>query len=604
MKSLHSYARFSTIGQDETHGGDSERRQIEDAKSFAKRHGFTLSNLTLIDRGRGAFKGNKQAALAEFLKAIQDGLVKSGDTLLVENIDRLSRKGVRETQTIVNQIFASGVDIAILFPTEKIYRAKDVNDIGGAIELAAFAFTAHTYSANLSYRIKSKHAEQRRKAIEEGKPKTMSMIPQWCKRGKDGKIEKLPAAAKAIEYLFARTIEGCGCTRLSQELNEKFPPLGRSKYWQQSYIRRLIIDRRVLGEWQPVELDENGREQPIGDPVPNHYPQVIDRETFERANYAFAHRRNERGPSGKWVSLFTGLVYHGLDGCTCQTRANRQKLVDGTRIIHRRLLSTKHVCRNGGSPEGLYVNLFEQAILTHLRELDYSLLSADKSKRIAVDSLAIELQAKEKRLAEVQKAMKGSGDLPVLIKAAQELTAEVKALKTRIADSKASSSGLDVIKQATDTEDPETRQRLREAIKRVVRKIILFPVKLGKIKSAPVAAVASMELVNGHTRQLVIVQGKDGTALVQRVAMLSADEWRHAGSKALSRARRMKADDELKTVKAAKTVALNVIQSFLESAASGDQIRLISVYDIFRLQDFGSKRLKGIGTLSDPSELL
>ena len=62
MKTLHSYARFSTIGQDEKHGGDSERRQIEDAKSFAKRHGFTLSNLTLIDRGRGAFKGNKQGA--------------------------------------------------------------------------------------------------------------------------------------------------------------------------------------------------------------------------------------------------------------------------------------------------------------------------------------------------------------------------------------------------------------------------------------------------------------------------------------------------------------------------------------------------------------
>ena len=106
---------------------------------------------------------------------------------------------------------------------------------------------------------------------------------------------------------------------------------------------------------------------------------------------------------------------------------------------------------------------------------------------------------------------KGNKGLAPLVATAWELTAEVKALKTRIADSKASASGLDMIKAATDTEDPETRQRLREAIKRVVRRIVLFPVKMGTIRSAPVYGLQSLELINGKTRQVAVAQGKDGT---------------------------------------------------------------------------------------------
>ena len=102
MKTLISYARWSTASQSD---GTSEARQIEAAKSFAKANGFTLSPLSYFDRGRSGFKGNKQAVLGEFLKAIDRGEVKKGDTLLVEDISRLSRKGVRETQNILNRIW-------------------------------------------------------------------------------------------------------------------------------------------------------------------------------------------------------------------------------------------------------------------------------------------------------------------------------------------------------------------------------------------------------------------------------------------------------------------------------------------------------------------
>ena len=126
MATVHSYARFSSMGQAE---GNSEKRQLENGAAWVKKHGHQFSDLRLIDRGRSGFRGNKQKALAEFVKAIDDGRVKPGDILLTEAIDRLGRRGIRPTQDLVNSILNRGVHIAILSPVEKVYRADDQNDL-------------------------------------------------------------------------------------------------------------------------------------------------------------------------------------------------------------------------------------------------------------------------------------------------------------------------------------------------------------------------------------------------------------------------------------------------------------------------------------------
>lgn len=141
MAIVHSYSRYSSAGQAL---GTSEARQVAKGLEWIKRNGHTLSDLSpnLIDKGKSGWsKNNRQAALAAFLKEL-GGRVKAGDILLIEAIDRLSRRGVRETQDLVNTIFKAGVDICILSPVEKIYHAADSNDLGGAIELASFAFGA------------------------------------------------------------------------------------------------------------------------------------------------------------------------------------------------------------------------------------------------------------------------------------------------------------------------------------------------------------------------------------------------------------------------------------------------------------------------------
>src|ERR1044071_10345087 len=79
---LYSYERWSSAKQDD---GDSERRQLAMAESWCQRKGLKLSQQRLVDRGVSAYRGgNQKAELGKLFETI-----KAGDTLLVEDPDRL-----------------------------------------------------------------------------------------------------------------------------------------------------------------------------------------------------------------------------------------------------------------------------------------------------------------------------------------------------------------------------------------------------------------------------------------------------------------------------------------------------------------------------------
>ena len=330
---VHSYARFST-GRQQL--GDSERRQIEAAEDYCKRNGHTLSDLQLIDRGWSGFRGNKQTALNEFLKMIETGEVKPGEILLVESVDRLSRKGIMPTQMLINRILSAGIHIAILMPYENLYSADDPNDLGGQIQLAAFAYQAHVYSLMLSGRIKSWWTENRKKAQEDGRIIT-GIIPCWLEK-ENGAFKVKPQARNVIEYIFHRTIEGIGAGVLVKELNEKFEAIGgrQSKHFNKTFITTIIRKRQVLGEYQPHKLDDKGKRQPVGEPLPDYYPRVIDEKTWLAANAAASNRRVERGPSGDFVNVFVNLIHHAVDDCRVHITTTRQTRADGRKVTQRR----------------------------------------------------------------------------------------------------------------------------------------------------------------------------------------------------------------------------------------------------------------------------
>ena len=92
MKKAYSYIRFSRPEQEM---GDSERRQLEASRKYAKENGFILDE-TLTDRGLSAYHGThrNKGHLGEFLKLAESGQIPEGSLLIVENLDRLSRQDI------------------------------------------------------------------------------------------------------------------------------------------------------------------------------------------------------------------------------------------------------------------------------------------------------------------------------------------------------------------------------------------------------------------------------------------------------------------------------------------------------------------------------
>ena len=78
MPRAYSYTRFSTPEQA---GGDSARRQMEAARTYAATHGLELDDLLSIsDLGVSAYTGanlDPEAGLGRFVEAVERGLVYS-----------------------------------------------------------------------------------------------------------------------------------------------------------------------------------------------------------------------------------------------------------------------------------------------------------------------------------------------------------------------------------------------------------------------------------------------------------------------------------------------------------------------------------------------
>lgn len=111
MKRVISYIRFSSEKQAK---GDSLRRQSKMVTDWLKAHPeyYLDQDLSFRDLGVSGFTGKHlKGGLGDFLTAIEKGLVKAGDTLLIESLDRLSRQAVDRASELLRNILRSGVDV-------------------------------------------------------------------------------------------------------------------------------------------------------------------------------------------------------------------------------------------------------------------------------------------------------------------------------------------------------------------------------------------------------------------------------------------------------------------------------------------------------------
>jgi DNA invertase Pin-like site-specific DNA recombinase len=247
------------------------------------------------DKGVSAFRGKNKGTggLADFLEKIRMGMVRQGDVLLVESLDRLTREDIDSGWELFRLILKSGVEIVTREP-EQHYTKAGLNDLGTRVSVEAYLLRAFNESSVKSMRGKSYWQKMRGKQAN-GEP-IHGLPPAWLRLSQDRKrFERIPNAVKAVKLIYRWASEGLGINAITARLNrEGVKPIGNNvrkevfkNSWRRSYIGNLLRDRTVLGECQPHEMKAvpvdpdkpdslmMQKRVPLGEPIRNYFPPII-----------------------------------------------------------------------------------------------------------------------------------------------------------------------------------------------------------------------------------------------------------------------------------------------------------------------------------------
>jgi DNA invertase Pin-like site-specific DNA recombinase len=394
--------RFST---DEQAEGDSIRRQQNSFVRVCQRWELQPSNRwTIFDKGLSGFKGehlSEKAELGRFLRALEAGQVRPDaygrmPVLVWEAVDRMTRLPQLLATDLVKQFVDAG--IAIVFDEADLW--IDSSTIADKwIILQVLIDQAYQYSRRLSRRLKSSWQSKREKAVSSGE-RFGKRRPCWVGWDPETGRFVLNSGAGAVQFIFQKTIDGWGQRQIVGELQKRFPPIGSSGRWNTSFVQKVLSERSVLGERHPHQFNPDGERVPVGKPILNYYPAVVDEAMWYRAQAAKERRKRQKGPNTEFINLFTGLVFNAHDGYRMHAQTTRRE-----GYVQRRLVSYGHLSKvQGTDPVTVPYHEFERIVLRNLSELDM----ADLQPRDSTTTLAAkqeELSGIEQRLGELGVAL-------------------------------------------------------------------------------------------------------------------------------------------------------------------------------------------------------
>lgn len=516
---VYSYTRFSTPEQ---RTGDSNRRQDDQAKSWATRNGYDFDE-SLRDEGLSGYHGahRKKGALGSFLMRVQSGDVPRNSILVVENIDRLSREGVVATlQSIIFKLWDHGISLVTLSP-EETYEPGCGNETK-FFALLMYMQRAWDESKRKSERIRAARNRGREMARENGRVLT-SMCPAWLKPKKDRSgFEIDERAAQTIGMIYQWALDGISSRKMEARLNVEAPwtPPPREKMkrergergsgWRTSYIRKILHNPAVIGDYQPYELRDGrgGPRRPIGDLIPGYYPAIIAPDLYHAvqaklaANTSYNERTGKRGTAlggrtGKVANVLTRMARCAYCGGPMRY-VNKGKPPKGAAY----LICDKGV-RSAGCKASHRVRYDEtvSVLIDNCQSLrPEDVLPRPKEQAQLCQSLRTRVAGRTAELAEIERRLTNLtnqiGDAPskaiaarvyaamenleaskkVLDEERRDAERQLRNAETSLRSLREWKHGLDELKKALAHDEPEMRLRLRSHLQDLISKIEVFAV--------------------------------------------------------------------------------------------------------------------------------
>lgn len=305
MKNVYVYIRYSTDAQS---SGSSYERQLGLAKDYCptliedKEHIF-------FDSGKSAFRGEQLEAggeLKRFYDAVKAGDVPKGSTLLVEDLDRLSRAGMWKASDKLRELTENGVAVFTL-RDRKLY--EGVLKVSDALMSLIKQDLANEESVKKSSRVAASYIKRYDKARAGIKVKVL--LPSWLQwTGPTTQYSVKEAEADTVREIFALAAAGHSYAMIAKDLNVRgIKPFRNKKkedaLWITASIYALIKYQAVLGTYAPRDG---------GEPIEGYFPAIVDKAVFDAANGARSERKRDKiTSSADWrVNVWAKVALCGL----------------------------------------------------------------------------------------------------------------------------------------------------------------------------------------------------------------------------------------------------------------------------------------------------
>ncbi|MGI1562160.1 recombinase family protein, partial [Klebsiella michiganensis] len=245
---LYSYQRWSSAVQAD---GTSKARQSHAAEQYAKANNLEL--VEIVDAGISGFKSvnSKSGALAQFLEAVDAGLIIKNSYLYVESLDRITRDEIDIALELFMGILRRGITI-VTGMDNKIYTHAGIK--GNPIDLltSILLFTrAHEESKTKQQRTNGNALALIRR-FQEGLPTTIKSIgshPWWIDSSTDKfeAVRKHPILWKCAYDAVNLFLEGKSVFKVTKYLNDTYPHVYKGKSWSIANVRKLRFNKAVYG---------------------------------------------------------------------------------------------------------------------------------------------------------------------------------------------------------------------------------------------------------------------------------------------------------------------------------------------------------------------
>lgn len=281
------YARFSSHNQTE----QSIEGQLAVCHEYAQRNGYTVVG-EYIDRAISGTTDNRP----DFQRMLKDAQKRQWQYIVVYQLDRFARN---RYDSATNKAYLKKYNVRVLSARECI-----TNDASGILMEAVLEGMAEYYSAELSQKI--------RRGMEINAQKGLAIGGYICLGYKllDKRFVIDEETAPIVRKIFEMYLNDCTMAEIIRYLNGQQIKTSRGNDYNKNSIRRILTNRRYIGEYTFR-----------GEVLPGTMPRIIDDDVFNEVQLKM--EKNKKAPARAkaieeeyilTTKLFCGLCRAAMTG--------------------------------------------------------------------------------------------------------------------------------------------------------------------------------------------------------------------------------------------------------------------------------------------------